>query len=40
VISPIDRRSSGTPAGVGPVARGDLLEGRVDGFEPLVVKVT
>jgi fumarylpyruvate hydrolase len=31
---------SGTPAGVGPVARGDLLEGRVDGFEPLVVKVT
>jgi fumarylpyruvate hydrolase len=31
---------SGTPAGVGPVARGDVLEGRVDGFEPLVVKVT
>lgn len=31
---------TGTPAGVGPVARGDKLEGRVDGFDPLVVTVT
>jgi fumarylpyruvate hydrolase len=31
---------SGTPAGVGAVARGDRLEARIAGFEPLVVRVT
>ncbi len=31
---------SGTPAGVGPVARGDVLEASVEGLESLVVKVT
>jgi fumarylpyruvate hydrolase len=30
---------SGTPAGVGPVARGDVLEGRLAGLDPLVVRV-
>ena len=27
---------TGTPAGVGPVARGDRLEARIAGLEPLV----
>ena len=31
---------SGTPAGVGPVARGNVMEMTLDGFEPLVVTVT
>ncbi|MBO6757414.1 MAG: fumarylacetoacetate hydrolase family protein [Roseibium sp.] len=30
---------TGTPSGVGPVERGDRLEGRIDGFDPLNVKV-
>lgn len=30
---------SGTPSGVGPVVRGDKLEARIDGLEPLVVTV-
>ncbi len=30
---------TGTPAGVGPVVRGDKLEGRVAGFDPLIVSV-
>ena len=30
---------SGTPAGVGPVARGDRLEARIDGLPPLDVRV-
>ncbi|MTH98391.1 fumarylacetoacetate hydrolase family protein [Roseibium sp. RKSG952] len=30
---------TGTPAGVGPVSAGDVLEGHVDGFAPLSVKV-
>ena len=30
---------TGTPAGVGPVARGDRLEARIAGLEPLSVRV-
>ena len=30
---------TGTPAGVGPVVRGDRLEARIAGLEPLVVRV-
>lgn len=30
---------SGTPAGVGPVVRGDTMEARIDGLDPLTVKV-
>jgi fumarylpyruvate hydrolase len=30
---------TGTPAGVGPVARGDRIEARIEGFAPLVVEV-
>ncbi|WP_346915686.1 fumarylacetoacetate hydrolase family protein [uncultured Roseibium sp.] len=30
---------SGTPSGVGPVVKGDKLEARIDGLEPLVVTV-
>lgn len=30
---------SGTPSGVGPVVKGDRLEARVEGLEPLVVTV-
>ncbi|MEH0076834.1 fumarylacetoacetate hydrolase family protein [Pannonibacter sp. Pt2] len=30
---------TGTPSGVGPVARGDKLEARVEGFAPLTVAV-
>lgn len=30
---------SGTPAGVGPIHKGDVMECRVDGLDPFVVKV-
>jgi len=30
---------TGTPAGVGPVARGDRLEARIAGLPPLDVRV-
>ena len=30
---------SGTPAGVGPIHQGEVMECRVDGLEPFVVKV-
>jgi fumarylpyruvate hydrolase len=30
---------SGTPAGVGPVKKGDVLEGTVEGLAPLKVKI-
>jgi len=31
---------TGTPAGVGPVARGDVMEGKVAGLGTLRVRVT
>ncbi|MSO85399.1 MAG: FAA hydrolase family protein, partial [Rhodospirillales bacterium] len=31
---------TGTPAGVGPVKKGDVLEGGVDGIATLKVRVT
>ncbi|MGE0213634.1 MAG: fumarylacetoacetate hydrolase family protein [Parvibaculaceae bacterium] len=38
-LKPGDLIMSGTPAGVGPVKRGDLLEGHVEGVGSLKVKV-
>lgn len=38
-LAPGDVILSGTPAGVGPVARGDRLEARIDGLPPLDVRV-
>jgi len=31
---------TGTPAGVGPVQRGDVLKGDIEGFQTLIVSVT
>lgn len=39
VLAPGDLIMSGTPAGVGAVSRGDVLEGHVDGVGGLRVKV-
>ncbi|QFR34869.1 fumarylacetoacetate hydrolase family protein [Ancylobacter sp. TS-1] len=39
VLQPGDVIMSGTPAGVGAIVRGDLLEGGVDGVGTLTVKV-
>ncbi len=38
-LAPGDIIMSGTPSGVGPVVRGDELAARVEGLEPLFVKV-
>ncbi|WP_321344592.1 fumarylacetoacetate hydrolase family protein [Breoghania sp.] len=38
-LAPGDIIMSGTPSGVGPVVRGDELAARVEGLEPLLVKV-
>lgn len=39
VLQPGDLIFTGTPAGVGPVQRGDLLEGGIDGLPGLSVRV-
>lgn len=36
-LAPGDLIFTGTPAGVGPVVRGDRLEARIDGLDPLTV---
>jgi len=38
-LEPGDLIMSGTPAGVGPVKKGDVLEGVVEGLTPLKVKI-
>jgi len=38
-LQPGDLIYSGTPAGVGPVVRGDVMEGHIDGLPPLRVAV-
>jgi fumarylpyruvate hydrolase len=38
-LEPGDLIMSGTPAGVGPVRKGDVLEGTVEGLTPLKVKI-
>ena len=38
-LEPGDLIFSGTPAGVGPVQKGDVLEGRVDGLTPLKLSI-
>ena len=37
-LQPGDLIYSGTPAGVGPVKAGDILEGHVDGFPELIIE--
>jgi fumarylpyruvate hydrolase len=39
-LQPGDLIFTGTPAGVGPVVRGDVLEGQVDGLQSLRVQIT
>lgn len=39
-LQPGDLIYTGTPAGVGPVARGDVLEGSVEGLEPLHLTIS
>lgn len=38
-LKPGDVVMTGTPAGVGPVQVGDVLEGGIDGLEPVVVTI-
>jgi len=38
-LAPGDLIFTGTPAGVGPVVRGDRLEAKIAGLEPLVVTI-
>lgn len=38
-LEPGDLIFSGTPAGVGPVKKGDVLEGSVDGLNSLKIKI-
>ena len=38
-LEPGDLIFSGTPAGVGPISKGDLLEGMVDGLVPLKTRI-
>lgn len=38
-LAPGDLIFTGTPAGVGPVARGDRLEATVAGLEPLIITI-
>lgn len=38
-LMPGDLIMTGTPAGVGPVVRGDLMEGRIGDLTPLVTRV-
>ena len=38
-LCPGDLIFTGTPAGVGPVAKGDVLKGTVDGVDTLTIKV-
>jgi fumarylpyruvate hydrolase len=39
-LVPGDLIYTGTPAGVGPVAEGDVLEGTIDRLEPVRLKIT
>lgn len=38
-LAPGDLIYTGTPAGVGPVAAGDVLEGAIEGLEPLRLEI-
>ncbi|MFN3664044.1 fumarylacetoacetate hydrolase family protein [Yoonia sp.] len=38
-LMPGDLIMTGTPAGVGPVVRGDLMEGRIGDLAPVIVRV-
>jgi fumarylpyruvate hydrolase len=39
-LQPGDLIYTGTPAGVGPVVAGDLMEGHIDGLDSLTNRVT
>ena len=38
-LAPGDLVMTGTPSGVGPVARGDRLDGRIDGLAPVELQI-
>ncbi|HUD27289.1 MAG TPA: fumarylacetoacetate hydrolase family protein, partial [Novosphingobium sp.] len=38
-LAPGDLIYTGTPAGVGPVAEGDVLEGTIDGLDPVRLEI-
>ena len=38
-LRPGDLIFTGTPAGVGPIKRGDVMEGRIQGLSPITVRV-
>ncbi|MCY4207592.1 MAG: fumarylacetoacetate hydrolase family protein [Roseovarius sp.] len=38
-LMPGDMIMTGTPAGVGPIRRGSVLEGAIDGLEPVLLKI-
>jgi fumarylpyruvate hydrolase len=38
-IAPSDLIFTGTPSGVGPVTKGDRIEARIAGLEPLVIEI-
>ncbi|MEW9854394.1 fumarylacetoacetate hydrolase family protein [Novosphingobium sp. M1R2S20] len=39
-LAPGDLIYTGTPAGVGPIAPGDLLEGSIEGLEPITLDIS
>jgi fumarylpyruvate hydrolase len=39
-LAPGDIILTGTPAGVGPVVAGDVLEGGIDGLDPISLTLT
>src|SRR5262249_1077703 len=39
-LAPGDLIYSGTPAGVGPLVRGDAVEAGIEGLDPLTIRIT
>ena len=39
VLKPGDLIYSGTPSGIGPVVKGDVLEAGIDGIDTLTTKI-
>jgi len=38
-LAPGDLIYTGTPAGVGPLVRGDVVEAGIDGLTPLTIRI-